>query len=179
MLRSGVIWNQCFNWPDVVNFLVLMQCFVFRRHNASTRNGKNLIIVLVLMLASRPFSRWNKSCYACVCACVCVCFASENQVLMHTLSITYSPISTDVINNVINKVSFLITSIYHFPQGQIQRVNAGHVPHAASPGERTRGRSFTYLGNFYRGLWEPRWQGEPWHPFSNKGYSSRLLHFTG
>ena len=36
--------------------------------------------------------------------------------------------------------------------GQIQRVDTGHVPNAASPGERTRGRPVTYLGDFYRGI---------------------------
>ena len=32
-------------------------------------------------LTSRPFSRWNKNCYACVCACAYACVPSENQAL--------------------------------------------------------------------------------------------------
>ena len=68
MLRRGGIWNELSaligqTWPDVVNFLVLMRCFVFTQHktNASKRKGKIwilvLVLALVLMLASRPFSR--------------------------------------------------------------------------------------------------------------------------
>lgn len=39
---------------------------------------KETFLILVFMLASRPFSRWNSLNYACVCVCV----ASENQALM-------------------------------------------------------------------------------------------------
>lgn len=39
--------------------------------------------VLILLLPSRPFSRWKKSCCLCICACACacahVCVANENQ----------------------------------------------------------------------------------------------------
>ncbi len=92
MLRRGGIWNESFNFADMAtrrNVLVLMRCFVFTRHNdnastcASTRKGTLFILVLVLalvlMLASRSFSRWNKCCYAGECAEACVCVATENQ----------------------------------------------------------------------------------------------------
>ena len=53
--RPGGIWNACFNWPDVVNFLVLVGCFVFTWHkaNASTSAsaGKGKILIFVLVLA--------------------------------------------------------------------------------------------------------------------------------
>ena len=37
--------------------------------------------VLILLLPSRPFSRWKKSCCLCICACACThsCVANENQ----------------------------------------------------------------------------------------------------
>ena len=58
------IWNEFFNWPDVANFLVLMLRFVFtqrKRTQASAQaQGKGKILIFVLMLASTPFSRWNR-----------------------------------------------------------------------------------------------------------------------
>ena len=42
-----------------------------------------LVLMLVYMLVSRPFSRWDESCYACVFACACICVASENQVSVY------------------------------------------------------------------------------------------------
>lgn len=35
--------------------------------------------VLILLLPSRPFSRWKKSCCLCICACAHACVANENQ----------------------------------------------------------------------------------------------------
>ena len=71
MLKHGGIWNECFNWQDTSRrskFPCALRCFVFTRHKAntsiSTRKGK--ILILVLMLASRPFSRWNKSLRMCL-----------------------------------------------------------------------------------------------------------------
>lgn len=61
--RCGGIWTECFNWPDVENFLVLMQCFHTAQseceHKRKHEKRKILIImlVLVLILASKPFSR--------------------------------------------------------------------------------------------------------------------------
>ena len=55
---------------------------VFTGHTStgpSTREGKILILALVLMLASRPFSWSNKHSYACAGVCDCACVASENQ----------------------------------------------------------------------------------------------------
>ena len=66
MLRRWGIWNECFNWPDIARrskFPSSYAVFPFHTANASTsmstRKGKILILVLglVLMLTSRPFSQ--------------------------------------------------------------------------------------------------------------------------
>ena len=49
--------------------------------STSTRKGNFLNFLLVLMLASRPFLRWNKHSHACACACVCAFVAIENLAL--------------------------------------------------------------------------------------------------
>ena len=58
------IWSDCFNWPGVQNFLVLMLCFVFtqRKRRQAQRKGKTLSLCIVLalvtvLIASTPFSR--------------------------------------------------------------------------------------------------------------------------
>ena len=44
------------------------------------------MLAIVLMPASRPFSRWKKICYARACPCLCASVASENQALHFILS---------------------------------------------------------------------------------------------
>ena len=57
-------WNECFNWPDATNCLVLMLRFVFTRRKrrqslaqAQTQGeGRILILVLALVLMLAPTS---------------------------------------------------------------------------------------------------------------------------
>ena len=57
--------------PNIYNFIV----------KTAPTQAQDKRKVLILLLPSRPFSRWKKSCCLCICACACAhaCVANENQ----------------------------------------------------------------------------------------------------
>ena len=67
---------MCYAWA--VFRLQLLERKPKRKHQAQNE-GNILILVLVFMPASRPFSRWNKNYCVCACACACPCLVNENH----------------------------------------------------------------------------------------------------
>lgn len=86
LFRREVTWTQCFHWPNKIMCgkypcLCVMPERYFNftccSENASTHKKRILILVFVLMTASRQFSRWNKN--YCVLVFALVAVASENK----------------------------------------------------------------------------------------------------
>ena len=75
-----ISWSLCLCYSWAIFRFQLLDWREKASISASTRkNGK--FFILVLMAASRPFSRWSKKYF--VCACIFVCIANENQLTVY------------------------------------------------------------------------------------------------